>query len=223
MKASRRRRTLKKIWPSRQQAPLDDDGKPIPGFFDDDDDDDDESGTMASHSDDDDVSTSMPTISQFGLTWMAVDNLVTEATFALSAGDGSFVDKLPPRDKYSVSVSEAWNETLASTAVPSLCSTLNISSERRRIEQNLTTLLRTFAFDRSVPAFTNERWIMLGLLFVELLLDADLLSKETIGKEVLDNANAIAVYAAPTRRAKRWIFCDNAFAEGRALVKVACR
>ena len=45
-------------------------------FFDDDDDDDDESGTMASHSDDDDVSTSMPTISQFGLTWMAVDNLV---------------------------------------------------------------------------------------------------------------------------------------------------
>ena len=170
--------------------------KPIPGFFDDDDDDDDESGTMASHSDDDDVSTSMPTISQFALTWMAVDNLVTEATFALAAGDGSFVDKLPPRDKYSVSVSEAWNETLASTAVPSLCSTLNISSERRRIEQNLTTLLRTFAFDRSVPAFTNERWIMLGLLFVELLLDADLLSKETIGKEVLDNANAIAVYAS---------------------------
>ena len=170
--------------------------KPIPGFFDDDDDDDDESGTMASHSDDDDVSTSMPTISQFGLTWMAVDNLVTEATFALAAGDGSFVDKLPPRDKYSVSVSEAWNETLASTVVTSLCSTLNISSERRRIEQNLTTLLRTFAFDRSVPAFTNERWIMLGLLFVELLLDADLLSKETIGKEVLDNANAIAVYAS---------------------------
>ena len=173
--------------------------KPIPGFFDDDDDDDDdddENGTMTSHSDDDDVSTSMPTISQFGLTWMAVDNLVTEATFALVAGDGSFVDKLPPRDKYSVSVSEAWNETLASKAVPSLCSTLKISSERRRIEQNLTTLLRTFAFDRAVPAFTNERWIMLGLLFVELLLDADLMSKETIGKEVLDNAEAVAIYAS---------------------------
>jgi len=174
--------------------------KPIPGFFDDndddDDDDDDENGTMTSHSDDDDVSTSMPTISQFGLTWMAVDNLVTEATFALVAGDGSFVDKLPPRDKYSVSVSEAWNETLASKAVPLLCSTLKISSERRRIEQNLTTLLRTFAFDRAVPAFTNERWVMLGLLFVELLLDADLMSKETIGKEVLDNADAVAIYAS---------------------------
>jgi len=175
--------------------------KPIPGFFDDnddddDDDDDDENGTMTSHSDDDDVSTSMPTISQFGLTWMAVDNLVTEATFALVSGDGSFVDKLPPRDKYSVSVSEAWNETLASKAVPLLCSTLKISSERRRIEQNLTTLLRTFAFDRAVPAFTNERWVMLGLLFVELLLDADLMSKETIGKEVLDNADAVAIYAS---------------------------
>ena len=110
------------------------------------------------------------------------------------------MDKLPPRDKYSVSVSEAWNETLASTVVTSLCSTLNISSERRRIEQNLTTLLRTFAFDRSVPAFTNERWIMLGLLFVELLLDADLLSKETIGKEVLDKRQCDCSLSAPDAR-----------------------
>ena len=32
-------------------------------------------------------------------------------------------------------------------------------------------------------------------MFIELLLHADLVSKESIGKEVFDNANAIAVFA----------------------------
>jgi len=35
----------------------------------------------------------------------------------------------------------------------------------------------------------------MALLFIELLLHADLVSKESIGKEVFDNANAIAVFA----------------------------
>ena len=168
---------------------------PIPGFVDDGDDDDDDAMTAGSEEEgEESFTTGAPKISQFGLTWMAVDNLVTDATFALVAGDGAFVDKLPPRDRYTVSVSEAWNENLART-IPNLCVTLNISAETRRVEQNLTTLLRTFAFDRPVPAFTSERWAMMALMFIELLLHADLVSKESIGKEVFDNANAIAVFA----------------------------
>ena len=169
---------------------------PIPGFMDDGDDDDDAmtAGSEEEKEEEESFTAGAPKISQFGLTWMAVDNLVTDATFALVAGDGAFVDKLPPRDKYTASVSEAWNENLART-IPKLCVTLNISAETRRVEQNLTTLLRTFAFDRPVPAFTSERWSMMALLFIELLLHADLVSKESIGKEVFDNANAIAVFA----------------------------
>ena len=170
--------------------------KPIPGFFDDDDEDDDVEGegTDLSSDDDDAILSAAPKISQFGVTWMAVDNLVTEATFALVAGDGTFVDMLPPRNKYTVSVSDAWNENLAKT-VPELCASLNISAERRRIEQNLTTLLRTFAFDRPVPAFTRKRWLMMTLLFVETLIDADLLSREAMGEEVFGSANATAIFA----------------------------
>lgn len=173
--------------------------KPIPGFNDDDDDDDhveDDDNDADVVSEDDDANfPAAPKISQFGVTWMAVDNLVTEATFALVAGDGAFVDMLPPRNKYTVSVSDAWNESLAKI-VPALCASLNVSAECRRVEQNLTTLLRTFAFDRPVPAFTRERWLMMTLLFVETLIDADLLSRDAMGKEIFESANASAIFAA---------------------------
>jgi hypothetical protein len=169
---------------------------PIPGFVDDESDDDESNDeTMGEETEvDESFGASAPKISQFGLTWMAVDNVVTDATFALVAGDGAFVDKLPPRDRYTASVSEAWNENLAKV-IPDLCVALGVSAEVRRVEQNLTTLLRTFAFDRPVPAFTSERWVMMALLFIELLLHADLISKELFGEKVFDNANAIAVFA----------------------------
>ena len=145
-----------------------------------------------------DLSSSAPRISQFGVTWMAVDNLVTDATFALVDGDGAFVDILQLRNRYTVSVSEAWNESLAKV-VPSLCLTLDISGEKRRIEQNLTTLLRTFAFERPLPEFSRARWMMMALLFIEMLIDADLLSKEMLGKAVAEGAKMIFADAEATK------------------------
>lgn len=174
--------------------------KPIPGYADSDEDEDEDIG-MSGTSDSEgsvDLSSSAPQISQFGVTWMAVDNLVTDATFALVDGDGAFVDILPLRNRYTVSVSEAWNESLAKV-VPSLCLTLDISGEKRRIEQNLTTLLRTFAFERPAPEFSRARWMMMALLFIEMLIDADLLSKEMLGKAVAEGAKMIFADAEATK------------------------
>lgn len=170
----------------------------IPGFSDgdegfDDDDDDDEMSSVASSSEEEErmmAATAAPSVSQFGITWMAIDNMVTEATFALSRADGSFIDMLPSRDKYTTSVSEAWNENLAKY-VPELCVKLGISSERRRIEQGLTTLLRTFSFERAVPPFTEQRWLFVTMLFVRVLVSSELVSFGDV--DLLSSEAAIAV------------------------------
>ena len=173
----------------------------IPGFSDgdegfdddDDDDDDDEMSSVASSSEEEErmmAATAAPSVSQFGITWMAIDNMVTEATFALSRADGSFIDMLPSRDKYTTSVSEAWNENLAKY-VPELCVKLGISSERRRIEQGLTTLLRTFSFERAVPPFTEQRWLFVTMLFVRVLVSSELVALGDV--DLLSSEAAIAV------------------------------
>ena len=169
---------------------------PIPGFSDGDegfDDDDDEMSSIASSSEEEErmmAATAAPSVSQFGITWMAIDNMVTEATFALSRADGSFIDMLPSRDKYTTSVSEAWNENLAKY-VPELCVKLGISSERRRIEQGLTTLLRTFSFERAVPPFTEQRWLFVTMLFVRVLVSSELVALGDV--DLLSSEAAIAV------------------------------
>lgn len=169
----------------------------IPGFSDGDegfdDDDDDEMSSVASSSEEEErmmAATAAPSVSQFGITWMAIDNMVTEATFALSRADGSFIDMLPSRDKYTTSVSEAWNENLAKY-VPELCVKLGISSERRRIEQGLTTLLRTFSFERAVPPFTEQRWLFVTMLFVRVLVSSELVALGDV--DLLSSEAAIAV------------------------------
>jgi len=136
------------------------------------------------------AATAAPSVSQFGIMWMAIDNMVTEATFALSRADGSFIDMLPSRDKYTTSVSEAWNENLAKY-VPALCVKLGISSERRRIEQGLTTLLRTFSFERAVPPFTEQRWLFITMLFVRVLVSSELVALGDV--DLLSSEAAIAV------------------------------
>lgn len=170
---------------------------PIPGFSDGDegfdDDDDDEMSSIASSSEEEErmmAATAAPSVSQFGITWMAIDNMVTESTFALSRADGSFIDMLPSRDKYTTSVSEAWNENLAKY-VPELCVKLGISSERRRIEQGLTTLLRTFSFERAVPPFTEQRWLFVTMLFVRVLVSSELVALGDV--DLLSSEAAIAV------------------------------
>jgi len=167
----------------------------IPGFSDGDEgfDDDDEMSSGASSSEEEEsmmAATAAPSVSQFGITWMAIDNMVTEATFALSRADGSFIDMLPSRDKYTTSVSEAWNENLAKY-VPELCVKLGISSERRRIEQGLTTLLRTFSFERAVPPFTEQRWLFVTMLFVRVLVSSELVALGDV--DLLSSEAAIAV------------------------------
>jgi hypothetical protein len=169
----------------------------IPGFSDgdeefDDEDNDDEMSSVASSSEEESMmaATAAPSVSQFGIMWMAIDNMVTEATFALSRADGSFIDMLPSRDKYTTSVSEAWNENLAKY-VPALCVKLGISSERRRIEQGLTTLLRTFSFERAVPPFTEQRWLFITMLFVRVLVSSELVALGDV--DLLSSEAAIAV------------------------------
>ena len=166
-------------------------GNPLEGFGDDDDDDDDMSDATMNDTDDDDGdgesnkfsatprSMPLPQISQFGTTWMAVDNLVTDATFAFLRGDKTYADILPGRTKYSVSVSETWNTFLAK-CVPALLLKLNIGAETRRIEQKLTTLLRTFTFNRPVPSLTSARWDFIAMLFVECVVESDQTMKTLI-------------------------------------------
>jgi len=160
-------------------------GNPLQGFDDGDEYSDEEQDSditdIDDNDDDDEDSTSdkfsarpksvaSPHISQFGLTWMAVDNLVTNSTFAFTRGDSTYADNLPGRTKYSVSVSEAWNSSLAKY-LPSLLRKLSLGDEIRRFEQKLTTLLRTFTFNRPVPAFSNERWEFITMLFAECVMD----------------------------------------------------
>ena len=163
-------------------------GNPLEGFSDDYDED--MSDSTINDTDDEDDSESnkfsaapksvpLPQISQFGITWMAVDNLVTDATFAFLRGDETYADILPARTKYSVSVSETWNKYLAK-CVPALLLKLNVGSETRRVEQKLTTLLRTFAFNRPVPSLSSARWDFIAMLFVECVISSDEAMKTSI-------------------------------------------